>query len=70
MKETRNSKVLRSFVKYCEKHPDQRFYQALLNWSGLPWIVASSAPADRINAKLLKTLMRVEDTYYWEGKDK
>lgn len=31
---TRNSEKLASFVAYCESHPDERFWQALRNWSG------------------------------------
>ena len=31
-KETRNSKVLRSFVKFAEKHPELRFWQCLDTW--------------------------------------
>jgi hypothetical protein len=31
---SRNSAVLASFVAYCKRNPDMRFYQALRNWSG------------------------------------
>lgn len=68
--ETRNSKVLEDFVAYCRAHPQLRFWQALLNWSGLHYIVHLGAPAafvkcvDRNGNQVL-----VEDTYYWEGKN-
>src|SRR5687767_8978552 len=31
---TRNSEALIDFVMYCSKHPNERFWQALRNWSG------------------------------------
>lgn len=31
--ETRNSKTLRSFIRYCVTHPEERFWQAIRNWS-------------------------------------
>ena len=31
---TRNSKVLEDFTRYCIEHPEERFWQALRNWSG------------------------------------
>lgn len=30
---SKNRKTLVNFVKYCEKHPEERFWQALRNWS-------------------------------------
>lgn len=33
-KKNRNQKVLKSFVKFCEKNKDLRFYQALSAWTG------------------------------------
>lgn len=29
----KNQEELNSFVEYCTAHPEQRFWQALLNWS-------------------------------------
>jgi hypothetical protein len=37
-KPTKNSKVLESFVNYCEAHPEERFWQALRNWSGYSFV--------------------------------
>lgn len=54
---TRNSEVLASFVAYCEAHSDQRFWQALLNWSKLSWIVVGPPEPNKY-----------VDTYYWEGR--
>lgn len=31
---TKNSELLRMFTNYCENHPEERFWQALCNWSG------------------------------------
>jgi hypothetical protein len=30
--QTKNSKQLESFTKYCLENPDQRFFQAFSNW--------------------------------------
>ena len=70
-KPTRNSEVLASFVAYCAAHQSQRFWQALLNWSGLPFIFVSDAPTydlknpshDGIDAAT------IVDPYYWEGRN-
>lgn len=73
--ETRNSKVLADFVAYCRAHPQLRFWQALLNWSGLKFIVTSShAPNDvyaetRIHPSLPSERVELNDTYNWEGKN-
>jgi hypothetical protein len=41
-KKTRNSEVLADFVKYCNEHPTDRFWQALRNWSGYGFIHADT----------------------------
>ena len=42
------------FIKYLEKHPDERFMQAVRNFIGVPFLVATiSAPEEG-------------DTFYWE----
>jgi hypothetical protein len=57
-KETRNSKVLKDFIKYCEKYPNQRFWQALRNWANVSYLcVADSHDGPEI------------DTFYWEGRN-
>ena len=56
----KNEKKLKSFTKYCEQHPDERFWQALLNWSKLPYILCSDSPPPGSNVK---------DTFFWEGKN-
>lgn len=56
MKETRNSKVLKDFVKYCKANPEQRFWQALRNWAGVGFVSVSNG------------VDFMQDTFYWEGK--
>jgi hypothetical protein len=34
-KNLRSGECLRSFVDYCIKHPEERFWQALRNWCGM-----------------------------------
>lgn len=55
----RNAATLASFVDYCKKHPDQRFWQALRNWSGYTLIYATNEHPPPERAK---------DTFYWEGR--
>jgi hypothetical protein len=55
----KNETVLNDFVAYCEQHPGERFWQALRNWSGQPFILA----CDDIEGG------RTIDTFYWEGKE-
>jgi len=59
MKKTRNSEVLKSFVKYCKEHPHQRFWQCLRNWVGYSFVYVANETSfdDEI------------DTFYWEGRD-
>lgn len=50
-------KKAESLVKYIEKHSSERFFQALLNHLGLPYIAISPRPPGDISKEL-------EDTYY------
>ena len=59
-KETRNSKMLKSFTKYCESHPSERFFQALRNWIGCNFIYIS----DDYDGKKRPVL---HDTFYIES---
>jgi hypothetical protein len=56
-KDSRNRKILDSFVKYCEEHPQERFWQALRNWSRFNFIYVSLHVVD--NPKLV-------DTFYFD----
>lgn len=55
-----NKKLLNSFIKYCEKHPEERFWQALRNWSGAKFICISDIPPFEPE----------RDTFYFKGKRK
>lgn len=67
MSKTRNSEVLASFVKYCEEHPQERFWQALRNWipaeTGLHFVLLSNLPPNPSGEQ------KLVDTFYWEGRD-
>lgn len=64
---TRNSELLASFTKYCEEHPDERFWQALRNWSGEAFILAGEYQYRTCKIPWNKDKLR--DTFYWEGKN-
>ncbi len=51
---------LSSFIKYCVTHPEERFWQALKNWSGYYAIMALS-----VNGAEHRTH---HDTFYIEGR--
>jgi len=65
---SRNGKVLDSFIAYCVAHPSERFWQALLNWSGVGFILASGIP---LNELIMVDVVPgiVKDTYNWEGRN-
>lgn len=60
MSDTRNSRVLEGFVAYCKANPEQRFWQALRNWSGYDSIVAETPTPEGC--------MHL-DTFCWEGRN-
>jgi hypothetical protein len=64
---TRNSEVLESFVAYARARPELRFWQALVNWSGLKFLYAS----DKCNRFEDSTTIAksLRDVYSWEGRD-
>ena len=53
----KNKKYIESFNKYCNKHPEERFWQALRNWSESPSICFVNNEGKDI-----------KDTFYFEGK--
>lgn len=59
----RHHKVSTSFNEYLLRHPEERFWQALRNWSGFPFIYVSED-------LLTGTGGVAQDTFYWEEKDK
>lgn len=77
---SRNKLILDSFVFYCEKHPEMRFWQALRAWSGFGFIYAGDLQMpkmpDNIKAsrelttedmQRLVEMTGLKDTFYWEG---
>jgi hypothetical protein len=71
----KNGGKLVDFVDYCLNHPNERFWQALRNWSGYHFLFAwrpktaitlnddGGNDAEGIGELLQKGL---EDTFYWE----
>ena len=70
----KNKEQLIEFLQYCLDHPEERFWQALRNWSGYFFIFAwhpktpitlnddGSNDADRLEDLKKQGL---EDTFYW-----
>ena len=57
MPKSMNLKTLIDFRDYCREHPEERFWQALRNWSGADFILRGSGPVDD---------MELHDTFYDE----
>lgn len=64
--QTRNAEVLVDFIKYCLAHPQERFWQALRNWSGKGFIYASEQFFGLVHAEACDHL---EDTWNWEKRN-
>lgn len=60
----KNKKLLKSFTKYCEKYPDQRFWQALKNWAGVSFILFATG-LDMSKGDFVQ----VRDTYNLEDRN-
>lgn len=58
---SKNSRLLAWFSDYCRQHPEERFWQALRNWSGSAFIL--KARNFDFNTS---TFIDIEDTYYIE----
>jgi hypothetical protein len=52
----RSRQAKESFTAYLEAHPEQRFWQAVRNWSGEAFIFAIGHDSEG------------RDTFYWEGR--
>jgi hypothetical protein len=65
---TRNSEALESFTKYCKDSPNQRFWQALRNWSKYDNIMGFRGNYDEAQAIYWANNDPViEDTFNLEG---
>jgi len=51
----RDEKTKQLFIKYLEEHPSERFMQAVRNFIGVPFLIASGTPPKE-----------GRDTFYWE----
>jgi hypothetical protein len=51
-----NKKLMLEFFDYCVYHQDQRFWQALRNWSGAEYIIFKKGDTE-------------SDTFYWDKKN-
>lgn len=49
--------MLKSFISYCEAHPDERFWQALRNWVGWDRVLVANGHLESDP---------LQDTFYWE----
>lgn len=57
----KNQNTLQSLTEYCEAHPEQRFWQAVRNWSGYNFVYVSD---------FLAELDPVVDTFGFQEKDR
>lgn len=67
MDNAKSQKELLSFIEYCVEHTDERFYQALRNWSGHNFILYSTHwELEMLNEKWAKKHKDFEygDTFY------
>ena len=60
----RSGSELKDFTDYCVGHPDERFWQALRNWSEFEYIFASNKTVENTYDS------PVIDTYYIGAKVK
>lgn len=52
----RNEAILKQFIAYCKANPEQRFWQAIRNFSGFPFVMYKN----ELEGKAV-------DTFYFEG---
>lgn len=64
---SKNSELLAKFVAYCEDNPEQRFWQALRNWSGYPFILVSELPPYMIHEYCAGYVLPLTYTFYFEA---
>jgi hypothetical protein len=61
---SKNIAILNDFIHYCIAHPEERFWQALRNWSGFKGIFVCNCSPDEADSGT------IYDTFYFEEKDK
>ena len=62
----KSQKLLESFTKYCNKHPEERFWQALRNWGAFGYILAATTWSYEKGHGFYDDIV---DTFYWENKE-
>lgn len=62
-KRGKNRDLLVNFGQYCANHPEERFWQALRNWSEVGFVLVSKNNTIHYSQELI-------DTFYFEGKCK
>lgn len=63
---SKNEVVLEAFFEYCVKHPEQRFWQAMRNFTGAKFILF----ADDIDVADPTKFVGCKDTFFFEHKNK
>jgi len=61
----RSRKELSSFILYCQNHPEERFWQALQNWSGYSAIMAIDKVGGRGAGGIVN---QTHNTFYIKGR--
>ena len=63
----RDKQIKQAFIKYLQKESDERFFQALTNFTQLPYIGVASSP----NGGEFKDLWHIEadKNIEWVGKE-
>ncbi len=56
---SKNKELLESFTEYCVAHPEMRFFQALRNWVGYPFVYVGQKALSFLETEAI-------DTFYWE----
>lgn len=62
----RNTYTKIEFIKYILKHPDERFWQSVRNFSEYPFIIASTKP---VKINITGEIRTNIDTFYWENNN-
>ena len=64
----KNAKMLKDFTEYCNKHPEERFWQALRNFSGEAFIFVSKEgkPLGGSTRRDMEFIENLKDTFYRE----
>jgi hypothetical protein len=71
VKGSKNYKLAYSFLEYCLKHPELRFWQALRNWAKVPFVlITKNSPLDILDMSLEDWMWGLKDTFHFEGKNK